>query len=193
MFKRKKETGAALWLLAAGVLAGFATATILGIRARRGRFQGPPTGRLADLEKAVIKALRADPILRSRAIDVAAVAPGIVELSGLVESEEEAHHAVDVVQGVLLVRTVLNRMSLGELERRLRRQRGAGRAEGAGSRWYGMGVGMGRRRQARTTDPDRRDDRADMVEDALTPRRDDAVNEVTDIDENPGLQARELS
>jgi BON domain-containing protein len=188
MFKRKKDKGAALWLLAAGVLAGFATATLLGLRRRRRRAE-TPSGRLAELEDAVIRALRADPILRTRAIDVAAVAPGIVELTGSVETEEEAHHAVDVVQGVLVVSTVLNRLNLGEFERRLRKQRGAARAEASGSRWYGMGVGMGRRRQSRTTDPDRRDDRADMIDNALAPRSDDAVNDADDVN----LKARELS
>lgn len=193
MFKRKKDKGAALWLLAAGVLAGFATATLLGLRRRRRRAEAP-SGRLAELEDAVIRALRADPILRTRAIDVAAVAPGIVELTGSVETEEEAHHAVDVVQGILVVSTVLNRLNLGEFERRLRKQRGTARPEASGSRWYGMGVGMGRRRQSRTTDPDRRDDRADMIDNALAPRRDDTINEAgDDVDRSDGMQARELS
>ena len=194
MFNRKKETGAALWILAAGVLAGFATATVLALRARRRRGPGVAVSeRLGGLEDVVIKALRSDSVLRSRAIDVAAVAPGIVELTGAVESEEEAHHAVDVVQGVPVVRTVLNRLNVSEFERRLRRQRGSDRGEG-GSRWYGMGVGMGRRRQARTTDPDRRDDRADMVENALTPRLEDVLEDVNqERDENTGVKTRELS
>ncbi len=198
MFKRKKESGAAIWLVAAGVLAGFATATVLALRARRRRADGLPSGELGELEKAVIKALRSDSTLRSRPIDVAAVAPGIVELSGSVETEEEAHHAVDVVQGVAVVRTVLNRLNLGEVERKLRRHRAVGgRPEGAGSRWYGMGVGMGRRRQSPSTDPDRRDDHADMVDDALAPSREEAINEAIDladaVDEAPGSVARELS
>jgi BON domain len=194
MFKSKKEHGAALWILAAGVLAGFATATILTLRARRQRGPGAaPVERLGALENAVIKALRSDAVLRTRAIDVAAVAPGIVELTGAVESEEEAHHAVDVVQGIAVVRTVLNRLNVGEFERRLRRQRGGGKAEG-GSRWYGMGVGMGRRRQARSTDPDRRDDRADMVESALTPRLEDVIEEVNEPgDQISSRKTRELS
>lgn len=194
MFKRKKEQGTALWILAAGVLAGFATATILTLRARRRRGPGAaPTERLSALENAVIKALRSDAVLRTRAIDVAAVAPGIVELTGAVESEEEAHHAVDVVQGLAVVRTVLNRLNVGEFERRLRRQRAGGKAEG-GSRWYGMGVGMGRRRQARTTDPDRRDDRADMVDSALSPRLEDVIEEVNEpADQINNRKTRELS
>jgi hypothetical protein len=194
MFDRKREKGTAIWILAAGVLAGFATATVLALRARRRR--GPSLAvseRLGDLENAVIKALRSDAVLRTRAIDVAAVAPGIVELTGAVESEEESHHAVDVVQGVTVVRTVLNRLNVGEFERRLRRQRGADRGEG-GSRWYGMGVGMGRRRQSRTTDPDRRDDRADMVESALTPRLEDVLEDVNEQrEQSDGAKARELS
>ena len=194
MFNRKNENGAALWILAAGVLAGFATVTVLALRARRRRGPGLAVSeRLGDLENLVIKALRSDAVLRSRAIDVAAVAPGIVELTGSVESEDEAHHAVDVVQGIVVVRTVLNRLTVGEFERRLRRQRGADRGDG-GSRWYGMGVGMGRRRQSRTTDPDRRDDRADMVESALTPRLEDVLEDVNQqANEERALKARELS
>src|SRR5262245_2214778 len=195
MFKHKTERGAAFWILAAGVLAGFATATVLGLRARRRRPETAVSRRLSELEDAVIDMLRSDPLLRTRAIDVAAVAPGIVELTGAVESEEEAHHAVEVIQGIVAVRTVLNRLNVGDCERRLRRQRGgAERSEAGGSRWYGMGVGMGRRRQARVTDPDRRDDRADMVDTALTPKRDDAVNDAEVVPESKAsAKARELS
>jgi hypothetical protein len=57
-----------------------------------------------------------------------------------------------------------------------------------------MGVGMGRRRQARSTDPDRRDDRADMVENALTPRLEDVLEDVNEQrEQNDGARARELS
>ena len=190
-FKRKERAAATFWVVAAGVVAGLAAVTLLAVRAaRRRRGQRLPPD-LDRLEKQVIGALREDPDLRGRGIDVAAIAPGIIELTGYVESELEAHHAVDVVQSVGGVRTVLNRLDLSAREQRLRR---AGRAESGGSRWYGMGVGMGRRRQSRSTDPERRDGRADMVEHALAPDPEDIVAELADErNETRASAAGELS
>jgi hypothetical protein len=185
MFKQKRTAITPWWLLAAGVLAGVAITSILTLRRRRQRL-GRPAGESGQLEDQVIRALRADQTLRARGIDVAVIAPGIVELTGFVETENEAHHAVNVAQSVIGARTVLNRLEHGDLEQRLRRQRRRERAEAnAASRWYGMGVGMGRRRQARTTDPDRRDDHADMVEAALAPNAEQALADVAEErDEN---------
>ena len=64
------------------------------------------------------------------------------------------------------MRTVLNRLDvLEEVERveSARRQPDGPGTPRADSHWLGLGVGMGRRRQGRATDPARRDDRADIV------------------------------
>jgi hypothetical protein len=161
-----------LWILIGGVLAGLAAAVFLTGRKRRERTPRSPD--LRALEDAVIRALRHDPSVRGRGIDVAAIAPGIIELTGLVESEAEGQHAVDVAHNVIGVRTVLNRLDAREVSQRMRPRS----ALKGGSRWYGMSVGMGRRRQSRQTDPARRDDHADLVEEALAPNVDEAVTEV---------------
>jgi hypothetical protein len=177
---RKRKVGTAFWFLAAGVAVGLTTALILGIRSGRRRARDGRSD-LWPLEDGVIDALRQDKVLRARGIDVAGIAPGIVELTGSVDNEAEAHHAVEVVQGVAGVRTVVNRLDLTEFEHRLRPSPRGGRTQEAdGARWYGMGVGMGRRRQSAATDPAQRDDHADMVEEALLPDPEEAIADATE-------------
>ncbi len=174
--KQEGRAGTAFWLLAAGVVAGIAAAVYLGRRAAREKAQLPPG--LRALEDAVLDALKRDPVLRERGVDVAAIAPGILELTGTVETEDEAHHAVAVVQSVSGVRTVLNRLDLSRFEQKLRRRPASVSESGSGSRWYGMSVGMGRRRQGKSTDPAQRDDHADMLDQALAPDPEEALADV---------------
>lgn len=184
----QQESGArgTFWVLAAGALVGVGAALWYGLRRSR-----QPAAISADggLEDNVIAALRRDTVLRGHAIDVAAIAPGIIELTGTVETEEEAHHAVDVVQAVSGVRTVLNRLDLLEFERRVRQRGRATAGAGTGGnnpRWYGQGVGMGRRRQSRATDPAQRDDHDDLLDEALRPNPEDIVAELNEERENEG-------
>ena len=51
------------------------------------------------LEERVLEAFKNDPTLSERAIDIGAVEDGIIELTGTVNSEEEAHQAVVVARG----------------------------------------------------------------------------------------------
>ncbi|MEX2281547.1 MAG: BON domain-containing protein [Gemmatimonadota bacterium] len=173
--KGESKTGPAFWLVVAGVAAGIAAAIYFRRRTVRDRAQIPPG--LRKLEDAVLDALRADDVLRERGVDVAAIAPGIMELTGTVENEEEAHHAVAIVQSVDGVRTVLNRLDLTSHDRLRRRPVAAGES-GVGSRWYGMSVGMGRRRQGKSTDPTQRDDHADMLDQSLEPDAEEAMADV---------------
>jgi hypothetical protein len=173
--KWEGKSGTAVWLLVAGVAAGIAAAIYLRRRTVRNRAQIPPG--LRALEDDVLDALRADRVLRDRGVDVAAIAPGILELTGTVENEDEAHHAVAVVQSVGGVRTVLNRLDLSSFDRLRRRPVTTGDS-GSGSRWYGMSVGMGRRRQGKSTDPTQRDDHADMLDQSLVPDAEEAMADV---------------
>ncbi len=188
--QKERRAGTALWILIGGALVGLAAAVLLATRARRKSAQIAPD--LRSLENAVIKALRHDDVLRARGIDVAGIAPGIIELTGLVESEAEGQHAVAMAHSVFGVRTVLNRLDAREVVQRSR-PRAHMAAEG-GSRWYGMNVGMGRRRQSRQTDPAQRDDRADLVDEALLPNPEEAQTEAAqDQLEKQAIEANKIS
>ena len=112
----------------------------------------------AGLEDRVLEAFRNDPILAERAIDIGSISDGVIELAGWVEDEEESRHAVTIARGVPGVDTVVNRIALGDEERRLddnaRRFRN-GDPSLTEARWEGSGVGTGRRRQGTSADPDR--------------------------------------
>jgi hypothetical protein len=121
---------------------------------------------LANLEEAVVNALVADEQTSRCGIDVGALAPGVIELSGQVSTPGEATRVVEVTQSVAGVRTVVNRVEVGLVQARARERQqryNAGDPALREQHWYGVGVGMGRRRQADETDPARRDDRVDMV------------------------------
>jgi hypothetical protein len=151
--------------------------------------KAPPIARrreLRSLEKRIIDTLREDPIAGSQAIDVAAVGAGAVELSGIVETQKDARHVVDVVDEIPGVRAVLNRLEIRAIESRLKGNQSR-RSPSSATRWYGGGVGMGRRRQSFTTDPARPDDHADLLERALQPNRDDTL---TGVEEEEGTGVR---
>ena len=172
--------------LIGGAAAGLAGAVFYGVRAlRRGRRAADPTDGAADeldrLEDRTVQMLRDDPRTDGLEIEVAAVAPGVVELSGRVRTVEEAHDAVMIAQRVSGTSAVLNRLTVTALESQLARTRERyedGAAELSERQWYGMRVGMGRRRQAPATDPARRDDRVRMIERELEPDAIEAAREI---------------
>lgn len=59
-------------------------------------------------------ALLADPGLRRFNLQVRSIAPGILDLSGVIDSVERAEHALMLVRRGPGVRTVLNRMDIAE-------------------------------------------------------------------------------
>lgn len=180
--KRRKRNETALWILgvAAGVLV---TAGLLAAISRGRRGRNALRREMRVLEKRVIRALRSKPSTREQAVDVEALGAGVVELSGYVDTEELAREVVELVDRVPGVHAVFNRLDVRSVEMRLQknRSRGAGRA---GTRWYGGGVGIGRRRQNPATDPPRRDDHTDLKLKALQPNRDDVLSEVEELEGN---------
>ena len=64
------------------------------------------------LEHRVLAAFEEDAVLKSRAIDIAAVGASVVELSGWVHSLEEAARAASVARRVPGVSMVLNRLAV---------------------------------------------------------------------------------
>jgi len=121
-----------------------------------------------ELEERVLEAFRNDPILSERAIDIGAVEDAIIELTGWVNSEYEAHQAVVVARGVPGVETVVNRLTVGSEEVLL--DDGASRYEDGDPKfteghWEGQQVGTGRRRQGNSTEIDRHADPRNILED----------------------------
>ncbi len=120
------------------------------------------------LEERVLRAFRRDAILSERAIDIGAIGEGIIELSGWVETRDEAEHATAVTRTVPGIVTVVSRLFVGSDE-----QESSDLDEddldddGAplpGGRWGGQGVGMGRRRQGNSGEMDRHADPKPVLE-----------------------------
>lgn len=166
MFRREPEPSAR-WLLAVAAVAG-ASAAAYGLvrlfKAQRRRSSGGRGGQLEMLETDVVEALRRDPVTGRCAIDVAAIAPGIVELTGTVPTQEASQRAARLLHAVGGVLTVINRLDVGSMPTPAP---SASRPSGGGGHWTGIGTGMGRRRQSSETDPAQRDDSVRMRERAI--------------------------
>ena len=175
---RGKDT---LWTIV-GVTAGVAAGVWLWTRGReaawrerlaeaadeRGRWV--PRGSAQD----VALALGSDGKLSRRRIQVDTIAEGVVELSGRVRSRQESQRAVDLAQSTTGVYTVVNRLIIGEEEEHLaeaRKRWEDGAPELRERHHYGMGVGMGTRRQSPDTDPDRPSDKQRLIERELDVRK----------------------
>jgi Predicted periplasmic or secreted lipoprotein len=121
-----------------------------------------------ELEERVLEAYKNDPTLSERAIDIGAVEDGIIELTGWVNSEEEAHQAVVVARGVLGVATVVNRLAIRtdeDLFDDAAHHYEDGDPPFTERHWDGQAVGTGRRRQGNSEEIDRHADPKNKLED----------------------------
>jgi hypothetical protein len=143
---------------AAAAAAGVAAVAVTrALRRRSARALADGNG----LEDAAVDVLRRDPDTSSCAVDVALIAPGILELTGTVPTRQVAHRAADLLHGLPGVNTVISRVEVRTLEERLaanRERRASGDPRALERHWYGVRVGTGRRRQSPATEPDRPDD-----------------------------------
>ena len=141
----------------------------------------------ATLEENVLEAFRNDPILSECAIDIGALGDGIIELAGMVDTDEQARHAVTIARGVPDVDTVVNRMVVSMDEIRL--DDGAGQLDGdddetpINPRWEGQQVGTGKRRQGRSDEPDRHQDPKPELEERWLSEGEAVANAAGDIGE----------
>ncbi|MEJ2501715.1 MAG: BON domain-containing protein [Gemmatimonadota bacterium] len=150
-----------------GVSAGVAAGLWLWRRWSGGTRYAPTGSWPPGLAQEIAASLRQDPDLRRRAIDVDAIAEGVIELSGSVRTREEAERAVGLAQASGGVHTVVNRLLVQEDEEQIRenlRRRANGAPEFRNRRHSGMGVGMGSRRQSAATDPDRPSDKQEILD-----------------------------
>lgn len=76
-------------------------------RARR-----PVVPDVLTLESRVLEAFHNDPILVERAIDIGAIAPGVIELTGWVHTAEEVRHAITIARGVPDVQHVVDQLAV---------------------------------------------------------------------------------
>jgi hypothetical protein len=155
----REREGLLPWVVAVGAGAGTAAFAIL--RFTRRRRTAAARGALDTLEESAVEVLRRDRLTGNCAIDVAALGPGIIELSGIVPTLEIGQRAARLLHALDGVRTVVNRLETGSLEdhlaeNRLRRARGEPALRER--QWYGMSVGTGRRRQSPNTESGRDDD-----------------------------------
>ena len=138
------------------------------------------------LEERVLEAFNNDPILAERAIDIGSMGTGVIELSGWVDNDEEAEHAMTLARGVVGVETVLNRLMVDDEEEQLddnirRFQEGDPALREAG--WEGQQVGTGKRRQGTSAEVDRHADPKPGLEDRWLGKREALKNAA---DELPG-------
>lgn len=117
-----------------------------------------------ELEDIVLNSFLNDELLGLRAVDVGAISPGIIEVSGTVFSDAEAKRAVALANAVPGVRTVVNRLVIDTGAPRTTTEP---RRRATFSYAEGRVGGMGRRRQSPETDPDRPDDSQKLRDDAL--------------------------
>jgi hypothetical protein len=121
-----------------------------------------------ELEERVLEAFRNDPTLSERAVDIGSVEDGIIELTGIVNSDDEAHQAVVVARGVPGVDTVVNRLVIRtdeELFDTAAHHYEDGDPPFTERHWDGQQVGTGRRRQGNSTEIDRHADPRNVLED----------------------------
>jgi hypothetical protein len=121
-------------------------------------------------------------------VDIGAISPGIIELSGTVDSEDEAERAVRLASSVPGVRTVVNRLD-PDGHQRPDPDFAIG-DEHEGAEWTGRRVGMGTRRQGRQTEKRASDDSQSQEMKAL---RDADLDQYEDEDvayEQPRVQRR---
>lgn len=118
------------------------------------------------LEERVLEAFRNDPVLSERAVDIGAVGPGIIELTGFVQAEDESHHAVVLTRGVPGVATVVNRLEVRDEEARFDQSAASYTAGDASTSpmWEGQQVGIGRPRQGTSSDLSRHADPRPVLE-----------------------------
>jgi len=64
------------------------------------------------LEARVLEAFHHDPVLRERAIDIGAIASGVIELTGWVHSDHEVEHAITIARGVPDVFHVVDQLAV---------------------------------------------------------------------------------
>lgn len=118
-----------------------------------------------ELEERVLEAFRNDPVLSERAVDIGALGSSTIELTGWVHEPDESTHAVTLARGTPGVETVVNRLVVRDEDERLDESAAEYEADDVHEgHWGGQHVGIGKRRQGKSTqEPDRHEDPATVL------------------------------
>ncbi|MEX2180270.1 MAG: BON domain-containing protein [Gemmatimonadaceae bacterium] len=144
-----------------------------------------PDDGVPQIEERVLEAFNHDPILAERAIDIGGIGGGVIELAGWVQSDEEAEHAITIARGVPDVDTVVNRLMIEDEEDQLDdnvRRVQQGDPALTESHWEGQQVGMGKRRQGTSGEPDRHADPKPALENRWLSESEAVRNAAEEID-----------
>jgi hypothetical protein len=137
------------------------------------------------LEERVLEAFRNDPVLCERAIDIGGIGEATIELAGWVLTDDEAEYAITIARGVPGVRTVVNRIAIGEEEERVAdhaRLFAEGDNAHTEAHWEGNTVGTGRRRQGNSTETDRHADPRLNLKERWTSKENEIKEAADDVD-----------
>jgi hypothetical protein len=137
------------------------------------------------LEERVLEAFRNDPMLSERAIDIGGIGEATIELAGWVLTDEEGEYAITIARGVPGVRTVVNRIAIGEEEERIAdhaRLFAEGDNAHTEAHWEGNTVGTGRRRQGNSAEPDRHADPLLNLKERWTSKENEIREAADDVD-----------
>lgn len=85
---------------------------LAGPRGAAGAHGRRPVPDVLTLESRVLEAFHNDPVLRDRAVDIGAIAPGVIELTGWVHGDDEIRHALTLARGVPDVEHVVNQLAV---------------------------------------------------------------------------------
>jgi hypothetical protein len=108
-----------------------------------------------ELEERVLEVFSNDPILRERAVDIGAINPATIELTGHVFTAAESEHAMTIARGVPGVTTVVNRLNIRSDEQDEDAAAGryaAGDPSATEAQWEDPIVGTGATRQVHRDD-----------------------------------------
>jgi BON domain-containing protein len=138
-----------------------------------------------ELEERVLEVFSNDPVLRERAVDIGAINPATIELTGHVYTEIESEHAVTIARGVPGVTTVVNRLSVRTDEQgedAAADRYASGDPAATEAQWEDPIVGTGARRQGSLDDRGRHEDlgRHDDPKVPLETRWEDVDEELRD-------------
>jgi BON domain len=108
-----------------------------------------------ELEERVLEVFSNDPVLRERAVDIGAINPATIELTGHVFTEAESEHAMTIARGIPGVTTVVNRLNIRadeQGEAAAAERYAAGDPSEVEAQWEDPIVGTGKTRQVHRDD-----------------------------------------